>query len=197
MATMRANLSAGGPRSSSSERGRTRGWTSIELLTACALVATLATLAVPQFKEAAANARHYDRVHAMLRSLHLARSTAVMRAQPVVVCASRDGKRCSGEESWGWSSGWIVFVNQDRGLPAQVDEDDEILARENPAHAQLRVSANRPALVYWPFARGGTTASIVFCDSRGPRTARAIIISHTGRPRVSARDASGRALRCG
>jgi type IV fimbrial biogenesis protein FimT len=173
-----------------------RGWTLMEVLIACAVVATLASLAVPQFREAAANARHYHSVHAMLRSLHLARSTAVMRAQPVVVCASRDGERCSGEESWSWSSGWIVFVNGDRALPAQVDDGETILVRERP-DARLRVSANRAALTYWPYARGGTTASIVFCDERGSRSARVIIISHTGRPRVSGRDASGRALRCG
>jgi type IV fimbrial biogenesis protein FimT len=132
----------------------------------------------------------------MLRSLHLARSTAVMRAQPVVVCASDDGARCSGKESDSWTRGWIVFVNEDRALPPQVDDGEAVLVREQVRHARLRVSANRPALVYWPYARGATTASIVFCDQRGARAARAVIISHTGRPRVSDRDASGRALRC-
>jgi hypothetical protein len=37
----------------------------------------------------------------------------------------------------------------------------------------------------------------VFCDAGGkPSDARAIIISHTGRPRIAARDASNKALQC-
>jgi len=40
------------------------------------------------------------------------------------------------------------------------------------------------------------TASFTFCDERGPRAARAVIISQTGRPRVAASDASGDPLTC-
>ena len=76
-----------------------------------------------------------------------------------------------------------------------VDREEEVLFIQ-PRIERLRIDANRNALLYWPVSLAGTTASIVFCDERGSGAARAIIVSHTGRPRVSQRDASGRALRC-
>jgi len=38
--------------------------------------------------------------------------------------------------------------------------------------------------------------TLVFCDPRGSSSARAIVISHTGRPRVSRRDSSNKPLKC-
>lgn len=171
-----------------------RGWTAIELLTVCAVIAVLATLAAPGFRELMLDARRTDRMNAMLRALHGARSAAILRAEPVVICKSSDGRRCTPEAA-SWSEGWIVFANRDRDSPPQVDANEPVLSVE-PRTERLRVSANRHALVYWPVSLAGTTASIVFCDERGPRAARAIIVSYTGRPRISGRDASGRALGC-
>jgi hypothetical protein len=65
-----------------------------------------------------------------------------------------------------------------------------------PPDKHIDLRANRNAVIYWPVALAGTTASFVFCDERGARAARAIIVSQTGRPRVSARDAAGKPLRC-
>jgi hypothetical protein len=45
-------------------------------------------------------------------------------------------------------------------------------------------------------AQAVVNGTIVFCDARGSAHARAIIISHTGRPRVAQRDADGKPLRC-
>jgi type IV fimbrial biogenesis protein FimT len=174
------------------------GWTTLELLVTASIVALLASLAIPQFREIAADARRSDRLYAMVRSLHSARSAAILRAQPVVVCRSPDGQQCLGPASPGqsWSEGWIVFANADRRMPPRVDPGDEILYRDPARHPRLRITANRAALVYWPISLGGTTASIVFCDERGSRAARAVIVSHTGRVRISNRGASGARLEC-
>ena len=173
---------------------RQHGITLLEILAACAVVAVVAALAVPAFGELQRNARRTAQVNAMVRSLHQARSTAILRAVPVVVCKSSTGWQCTPQAP-GWSSGYIVFVNTDRDSPPQVDRGEPVLHVE-PRIEGLAVSANRDALTYWPVSMAGTTASIVFCDERGAAAARAIIISHTGRPRISQRDAAGKPIRC-
>jgi type IV fimbrial biogenesis protein FimT len=173
---------------------RCRGFTAIEALTVCALLATLTLFAVPAFDTFMLNARRTTHVNGMIRALHQSRSNAILRALPVVLCKSSTGQQCT-PRALNWSAGYIVFVNADRDSPPQVDLGEPVLHVE-PRVEHLTISANRDALTYWPVSVAGTTASIVFCDKRGPAEARAIIVSYTGRPRVSQRDASGRPLRC-
>jgi type IV fimbrial biogenesis protein FimT len=173
---------------------RQYGFTLPDAVIACALIGILAALAAPAFQEVAMNGRRTTQVNALLRALHLARSSAIRRAVPVAVCKSMDGTQCAAPAA-SWSDGYVVFANEDRDSPPRVDAGEEILLA-HPRIERMRVSANRDAIVYWPVSMAGTTASIVFCDDRGASAARAVIVSHTGRPRIAARDASGRALRC-
>jgi type IV fimbrial biogenesis protein FimT len=112
----------------------------------------------------------------------------------VVLCKSRGTGQCVADGS-AWSEGWIVFANRDRDAPPRVDAGESILA-VHPASDRVALRANRNAVTFWPFALAGTTVSFVFCDERGAGAARAIIVSQTGRPRVSTQDASGRPLAC-
>lgn len=170
------------------------GFTVPELMFACALAAVLGTLAVPAFRDAALNARRNTQVNELLHAFHAARGAAIRRGVPVVVCASRDGLQCSSGGS-PWTEGWIVFANIDGDMPAAVDAGEPILLSQ-PRLEDLRLQANRDAITYWPVSRAGTTASFVFCDVRGPAAARAIVLSQTGRPRVTQRDSSGNPLSC-
>ncbi len=171
-----------------------RGLTLLELLITLTLVAIVAGLGAPSFREVGLNARRSEQVSALLRALHLARSTAILRAEPVVICKTGGGRECATDAS-AWSNGWIMFANRDRDSPPRLDSGESVLAIQ-PRAERLTVRANRNAVTYWPFALAGTTVSFVFCDERGTSAARAIIVSQTGRPRVSDRDASGRPLRC-
>ncbi len=166
----------------------------LELLTAITLIAIIVGLGAPSFREIAFNARRAEQVNALLRALHAARSAAILRAEPVVVCKSHDGAQCATDTSI-WSEGWIVFANRDSDSPPRVDAGESLLMIQ-PRAERLAVRANRDAVTYWPFALAGTTVSFVFCDERGAASARAIIVSQTGRPRVSERDASGKPLTC-
>ena len=91
--------------------------------------------------------------------------------------------------------GWIVFVNVDRDEPAIRDPSEPVLAAYE-ARPHVTITSNRVTYSFRPTVQGVVNGTIVFCDERGSAQARAIIISHTGRPRVSKRDSSGRALRC-
>ena len=189
-------LSAPAPRPSPAAGSgrRTRGITLLELLFAMALLALVLGFGAPGFHEIALNARRAEQVNALLRGLHLARSTAILRAQPVVLCKSGATRQCVSDTRT-WSEGWLIFANRDRDSPPRVDPDEDVLAMQPPTeHVTLR--ANRHAVTYWPVALAGTTVTFVFCDERGASAARAIIVSQTGRPRVSSRNASGRPLAC-
>ncbi len=170
-----------------------RGFTLLELMLTCAIVAVLAGVATPSFRDYLANARRTSQVNALVHALHASRSAAIRRGQPVVLCKSVDGRHCAATGEW--SEGWIAFANLDRDSPAVVDPGEPVLLHQ-PAVQRLHIRGNRDAIIYWPVSRAGTTASFTFCDARGPATARAVIVSQTGRPRTSDRDASGKALVC-
>lgn len=151
------------------------GYTLVELLVVVLLAATLATLAVPAFRELGANARRDARLEELRASLQLARSEALVRARPVTVCASADGAVCGPAGSW--SAGWATLVDGE-GSGTQ-------LAVAGPDDATW-VRATRAAVAFLPTAIASTTATLTVCDARGSRAARSLVVSRTGRIRVAA-----------
>ena len=93
-----------------------------------------------------------------------------------------------------WAAGRIVFANLSVEEPP-VRADDEPLVRAYGSWTG-QISANRESLSFRPFGQAGVTATIVFCDVRGPRSARALIISQAGRPRIADTRSSGEPLAC-
>jgi hypothetical protein len=92
------------------------------------------------------------------------------------------------------ATGWAVFIDRPGGASGRLDAGDQLL-RVVELPAELRLTGSRRALTYWPVARAGTTATLVLCHARGD--ALAVIVSQTGRPRLSHTDAAGGVLDCG
>lgn len=177
-----------------SSRRRHDGFTLIEMLTGLGIVAILATIAIPSFGNILKNTQRRHSVDNFWHAIFLARSEAIKRNSVVVLCKANNGTRCDNSPG-NWARGWIVFDNLDRDEPAQVDPGEPILRIYNAAE-QISVTSNRQTFTFRPVTQGAVNGTIVFCDARGSNEARAIIISHTGRPRQSTRDASSRALTC-
>jgi type IV fimbrial biogenesis protein FimT len=173
---------------------RHRGVTLPELVFTLAIATGLLGWGVPAFLDLRLDAARSQEVNQFVQAVYLARSEAIKRNGVVSLCPSRDGARCAPSGT-PWQAGWIVFVNSDRDSPAVRDEDEELLRVYAPWDLGA-VSANRPTLSFRAFGQVGTTATFTFCDRRGPAAARAVIISQTGRPRVSDRSASDTALTC-
>jgi Tfp pilus assembly protein FimT len=169
------------------------GTTLMELLTVLAVVAVLATLAAPSLQTLSLDSRRAAAVNGLLHNLFLARSEAVKRAAVVSVCHSSDGQRC--DPGFDWSRGWIVFANHDRDEPPVRDAAEELIVT-SVGTPGISITSNRRAYSFRAMAQAVVNGTIVFCDARGSAHARAIIISHTGRPRVAQRDADGKPLRC-
>ena len=152
------------------------GHTLVELLVVLGLAAIATTLAVPTFRDLGANVRRDAVVEELRASLLLARTEAVSRGVPVVVCPSADGRACRAEPAW--SRGWLVRT---RG-PAR--ERDAPLAGVR-VNGLVAVHATRASVEFQPTASAGTTATFNVCDARGAPAARAVIVSRTGRVRVA------------
>lgn len=174
--------------------GRADGVTLLEAMFSIAVLSVLVALAAPTFADLKLNADRTTTVNEFFHALFLARSESLKRGEVVSVCRSSNGETCA-DASAPWSAGWIVFVNADRDEPAQRDVDEPLLAVYS-ARTTISISSNRATYSFRPGVQGVVNGTIVFCDRRGSEHARAIIISHTGRPRVAQRDSSGRALAC-
>jgi type IV fimbrial biogenesis protein FimT len=172
---------------------RRRGYTLIELIIGLGVAATTLAWGVPSLGTFLRDAARTREVNQFIQAVYVARSEAIKRNGVVSLCPSRDGTSCAPGALW--STGWLIFVNLDRDSPAVRDTGESLLRVYAPWDAG-HITSNRSTLSFRPFGQVGVTATVTFCDDRGSRAARAVIISQTGRPRVASVDGSGRALNC-
>jgi type IV fimbrial biogenesis protein FimT len=101
---------------------RVSGFTMVEMMVAVAILAILASIALPSYRSLIANNRIVANTNDLVADLALARSEAAKRGGTTVVtvCASSNGSSCSG--STDWSGGRLVFV--DGGVQGTVDGTD-------------------------------------------------------------------------
>lgn len=162
-----------------------RGVTLVELTVVLALVAIVAGYAVPAFHGLLLDSRRNASVVTTVHAVNLARQLAAIRGDGVRLCGGSDSQQCSGRTDW--TSGLLV-----------TDEGASPL-RHLPLAApgsRFSVRANRSDIAFEGGSGFATPATVTICDRRGSRAARAIIISRSGRPRVSATDSGGRPLAC-
>jgi type IV fimbrial biogenesis protein FimT len=172
-----------------------RGYTLSELLTVLTVVSLLLGTALPGLGSVIRDNRRATLLNEFLSTLYLARTEAIVEVREVTVCKSRDGSSC-GDGGVAWDEGWIVFVNDDGDDPATVDLGERVLAVHAAVRAPQHVSANRDYFSFRPFPYRSVNGTISFCDDRGPAHAAAVIVSVTGRPRLSHTSADGAPLDC-
>ncbi len=169
------------------------GYSQYELIITIGLVALVMSLGVPSFGRMLADHRLRVGVDALFHAVHLARKESVVRRRAVTLCPSRDGQNC--EPGFDWSDGWIMFVNLDRDTPAVRDSDEPLLQRfSGTLHNQ--VVANRRSFSFRTTTLRATNGTVIFCDKARRAAARALVVSYTGRPRVSRIDRSGNPYKC-
>jgi type IV fimbrial biogenesis protein FimT len=173
---------------------RAMGFTLYELLCAVLVAAVLLGIGVPSFGSFALDSARTADVNAFMASVQLARNEAAKRARSVVLCKTADWRRCGGAEI-EYEAGWMIFVNEDGQRPPQRSEQELLLAAYQPRIAGT-ITSNRPLFDFRPVLQRSTNATVTFCDRRGQREARAVIVSYTGRPRVDTVEPDGSPLRC-
>jgi len=168
-----------------------RGFTLIEMMLGLAVLAVLALAALPGLRGYLQDCRRTATVNALAHAVHSARQLAGVLGRNVVLCPTRDGADCSGALDW---SGLLVLRTDEAA--AFDPEPAPRFIRLAVERSQQSVRSNRDAIRFTPLTPAASTATLTVCDARGPRSARAVIVSRSGRPRISDRDAAGRFLVC-
>lgn len=167
------------------------GVTLTELLVAISIAAVLLALAVPAFDSITTSSRLTSASNDLLASLYLARSEAIKRNGRAVVCKSADGESCT--TAGYWDQGWIVFADADND--AQRDSGETLLLSVPALNESLSMQGNANVARYVSYASVGASqltsgafqaGTITVCRvSAAGGDAREIIISATGRPRIT------------
>lgn len=168
----------------------TYGFTLLELLVTMAIVAILAALALPSFTTLVANNRLATKANETLAAVMLARSESFKRGKRVVLCKSSDAATCETSSSSPWSSGWIIFVDDDNSGQRTTSSANEPLLRVGESVTGMAIVGSGGAESGITFTGRGvlTVASssspkLTFGISGQPR--RELDITPTGRASIS------------
>ena len=174
-----------------------KGFTLIELLVTLALTLTLLGIGVPALQSLAAGGQQTAEINSFVRHLKLARSEAVKRGRDHVLCPSADLVHC--RDDIAWQQGFILF--EDRNENGLRDEDEPISHVNRPTGnigIDMLSTEGRTHITFRADGRSaGSNLTLTFCDPAGAVSPKAVILSNTGRTRISPTDPDGEPLACG
>ncbi len=148
------------------------------------IAAILAVAAVPVFSNLVHETRMNAAVSTAMHAVNLARQFSATRSEKIRLCARDASGGCAERHDW---TGELLLA-ADPGLFRQ--------ALALPPAGSPHIRSNRTILEFEAGTGFATPATLTLCDRRGSRAARAVIVSRSGRPRTSVRDASDRVLAC-
>lgn len=176
-------------------RGRSLGFSLIELIIAVAIVGILFTAVAPAFSNMMSRSQLAVATNAARGALMVAREGAVTRGHPVSLCSGEPANGCSGD----WSRGqWIVF--RDSNHSGDLDSGETVLqhGRVPGVGQSVAMSGNGPlrsALVYMPLGHAERISGafgagrLRVCVKREiVPNARELIVSASGRVRMQSVD---------
>jgi type IV fimbrial biogenesis protein FimT len=166
------------------------GLTLIELLVVVAITAVLSALAAPSMRQFVGNWQLSNAVNVFMGSLQLARSEAIKRGRTARMCRSDNGRTCGSGNNLpgGWTSGWIVFIDND-GLGLNVTAGDQVVFTQGALANFDSIISNAPRpFAYAPtgILKGGVgTQAMTFNWDTDATIQKTICINFTGRPFVA------------
>jgi len=176
------------------------GFTLIELMMVLVIVAILAAIAGPSFRDTIERNRRFFTIEQTLALLAQARGEAVARSARVHVCPSSDGLTCI-DSSNVWSPGVIAFVDDGGGDAACGTANDGVWQKASSCEDGVKVIASYPdgVDVYGPAPSGSSESVIVFdadggassavtleiCDRNGVTAASGIVVNVSGQLRLA------------
>ncbi len=169
---------------------RSAGFSLVELMVTISIVAILTGLAMPSMRKFVGNVQLSNAINAFIGSLQIARAEAVKRGRNVRMCRSNNGRTCGAGNNLpgGWTSGWIVYVDND-GSGAGVGANDQIILTQGALpNFDSILSLNPSAFSFTPtglLQSGVGMQTMVFSwDSEG-RIQKSLCITFTGRTRIT------------
>ena len=169
------------------------GFTMVELMITLVVLGILSAIAAPSIRDAVLNNGLATETNDMLASLMFARSEAVKRSTPVVICKSLDPTAtppvCDSTAANPWTNGWFIYsdVNSNNAYEDGTDVVLRVGDGFSGANKKIKPSANIQNVIKYDrigFLTVSGGGSFSFCDSRGVSKAKVIEISVTGRARI-------------
>jgi type IV fimbrial biogenesis protein FimT len=109
--------------------GRNNGFTIFELVVTILIISIIATLAIPQMRQAFQSNRMTNQANSLMSDLTIARNHAMGRG-PVVICTSSNGVTCNAPGDW--SSGRLIFEDSAPNDFAFTAGTDRLIRYTNP-----------------------------------------------------------------
>lgn len=169
------------------------GFTLIETMLVITVSGIMLGIAMPSFRDVVFNSRLTGETNRLISDINLARSEALKRNAPVVLCRTGDPNAvtpaCGGTANT-WNTGWLVFSSGDGNLTYDT-ASDQLIRVSQAAPGYLAIVSNTTAnstLVYNPDAttsQSGNTARFALCDSRGASHGKQVDVPPVGRPRLA------------
>lgn len=173
------------------------GLTLIELMVTLALGVIVLGIGIPSFASLAAGNQQTAEINNFVRHLGLARSSAVKTGRDHVLCPSLDLSYCLDDT--GWQQGFILF--EDRDEDGLRDEDEKLVHVSRPTGKigiDMLSTTGRTHITFRADGRSaGSNLTLTFCDPEDDVRPKAVILSNTGRARVSQTRPDGSPLSCG
>jgi type IV fimbrial biogenesis protein FimT len=169
-------------KSMSASRRTQAGINIVELMIVICILGLSLGLGVPSFQSLKIRSDRSSALIELVSAVTLARSEAAMRGTPISVCASSDGSSCSGARDW--STGWLVFQDEDEDLT--VEAQTQVIRVVRFENAQFNVTADQQiagGITFGTFGFSSPTAgSLAYRDAM---EARDIQLTYVGRLHVT------------
>lgn len=176
---------------------RQAGFSLTEAVAATAVLGILTTTGIPSMQRLLADQQTHTVASTLVAALNTARSEAIMRRSHAVLCPSHNGNDCiDGGSETAWENGYLLFA--DSNGDARRDSEEPVLLRFEVARGiTVRSGRSRDHVAYLPsgFATG-TNLTFTLCPASKKATPRAVIVSNTGRARISTRLSDGSRIEC-
>lgn len=164
-----------------------RGFSLIEAMVTLAVMCISLAIGIPSFKSLQSRQQTAALTNQLLGHMAGARSAAITRRQPTLVCPTQGDGRCRSDADW--SDGWMMFHDPDRN--GQPDLPEDVLRVEmarKPNGFTIRSTGGRPLLRYSTSGHaGGSNLTLTICQDGKPM--RLIRVNNSGRPRSEKPDA--------
>jgi type IV fimbrial biogenesis protein FimT len=157
-------------------RKHDEGFTLLELLTALAISAIIAGIAIPSLRDMTMRQRMTGAAQDLHADLALARSEAVTRATNVTVCPSSDLATCTND---GWANGRLVFV--DPNANGAIDVGELVVKQSEPLAAGFTAT---PGAGFVTFNSRGQAAPVIIGICKSSLFGRNLDIKSTGHASV-------------
>jgi type IV fimbrial biogenesis protein FimT len=162
---------------------RDGGFTLIEVMVTIGILAILLAAVAPSFRGLLLDNQAATQANAVVTSLMFARSEAIKRNVPVVMCRSNTGADCAGSN---WADGWILFADADRSGSSAMSPGDTIIQTVGKLPASFALTTVTVSdFTYRPDGSVTTADDFLLCPpDKVSSRARQIQVDASGRPVV-------------